>query len=83
MGQKDVVDIYWLLGVDTIDINMHGLVLSKASGVNLAIDREELNFSELAKEFEGETPVGASHSFDYEAFASEMLGRGTKRSHIA
>lgn len=83
LGQRDVVDIYWLLGVDTIDINMHGLALSKASGVNLAIDREEFDFSKVAKEFEGETPMGAPGSFDYEAFASEMLGRGTKRSQIA
>jgi SNF2 family DNA or RNA helicase len=83
LGQKDVVDIFWLLGVDTIDVNMHGLVLSKASGVNLAIDREELDFAELAKEFEGDGTSGAAKTFDYEHFASEMLGRGTKRSHIA
>lgn len=82
LGQKDVVDIYWLIGVDTIDANMHGMVLSKASGVNLAIDREEMDFSEIAKEFKGDSSVAMS-SIDYEEFASEMLGRGTKRSDIA
>lgn len=80
MGQKDIVDIYWMMGLDTIDVNLHGLVLSKISGVNLAVDREELNFEELAKEFEGNGKSGAV--VDYEQFASEMLSRGTKREEI-
>ncbi|WP_419879486.1 DEAD/DEAH box helicase [Brevibacillus centrosporus] len=79
IGQHDVVDIYWLLGVDTIDVNMHGLVLSKASGVNLAIDREALDFAKIAQEFEGDHAAGAGTSLDYEKFAAEMLSRGTKR----
>ncbi|WP_047153371.1 hypothetical protein [Aneurinibacillus tyrosinisolvens] len=80
MGQKDVVDVHWMMGLDTIDVNLHGLVLSKISGVNLAVDRQELNFEELAKEFKG---AGTSATaVDYEKFASEMLSRGTKRSEI-
>lgn len=59
------------------------MVLSKASGVNLAIDRETLDFNEIAKEFKGDSSGGASATFDYEEFASEMLGRGTKREDIA
>ncbi|MFS0558575.1 SNF2-related protein [Brevibacillus sp. 179-C9.3 HS] len=79
IGQRDIVDIHWLLGVDTIDVNMHGLVLSKASGVDLAIDREELDFAKIAQEFEGDRVAGASTAIDYEKFAAEMLSRGTKR----
>ncbi|KIV58563.1 hypothetical protein AM501_05370 [Aneurinibacillus migulanus] len=81
MGQRDAVDIYWLLGLDTIDINMHGLVLSKISGVNLAIDREQLDFKKLAKEFKG-AGNSASTVIDYEEFASQMLARGTKRNEV-
>jgi hypothetical protein len=83
LGQKDVVDIYWLLSLETIDVNLHGLVLSKSSGVSLAIDREELDFNKLAKEFEGDGSHGAATTFDYEKFASDMLSRGNKRSEIA
>ncbi|WP_209810092.1 hypothetical protein [Ammoniphilus resinae] len=60
------------------------MVLSKASGVDLAIDRKELDFSEIAKEFEGDGSSGtAAHAFDYEQFATDMLSRGNKRSEIA
>ncbi|MDQ0255581.1 SNF2 family DNA or RNA helicase [Evansella vedderi] len=83
LGQLDKVDVYWLLGVDTIDVNMHGLVLSKASGVDIAIDRKELDFNELAKEFKGDGVGSGPTAIDYEEFASEMLSRGTKREEIA
>jgi SNF2 family DNA or RNA helicase len=82
LGQKDVVDVHWLLGINTIDVNMHGVVLSKISGVNLAIDRQELDFTELASQFDGDSK-SASHIIDYEEFAREMLKGGTKRNEIA
>lgn len=81
MGQKSVVDIFWLIAEGTIDANMHGLVLSKQSGVDLAIDRKELNFDEIAKEFEGDDSLEAD-DLDYTAFAADMLNRGTKRNAI-
>lgn len=82
LGQKDVVDVHWLLGVGTIDVNMHGVVLSKISGVNMAIDRQELDFGALAHEFEGDSK-SAAHAIDMEQFAREMLKGGTKRADIA
>lgn len=82
LGQRDVVDIWWLLNVGTIDVNMHGLCLSKISGVNLAIDREALDFEEIAEEFEGDA-LAAATSMDMESFAREMLKSGTSRSQIA
>ncbi|HCG4536145.1 TPA: DEAD/DEAH box helicase [Salmonella enterica subsp. enterica serovar Typhi str. AG3] len=78
LGQRDVVDVTWLISVDTIDANMHALVLSKQSSVDLAIDRQELDFEQVAKEFEGQGISGIG-SIDYEAFAKEMLSRGTTR----
>lgn len=81
LGQKDVVDIYWLINSHTIDANIHGLVLSKKSGVDLAVDREELDFSEVAKEFKG-SGVSTPTSFDFESFAADMLKSGTSRSEI-
>lgn len=75
------VDIHWLISVGTIDANMHGLVLSKQSGVDLAIDRKELDFKEIAKEFEGDEGIEPDE-IDYEAFAAEMLSSGTKREEI-
>ncbi|MFS0876702.1 hypothetical protein [Solibacillus isronensis] len=44
----------------------------------MAIDRQELDFAEVAKEFEGQN-VAQSATLDYEAFAREMLSRGTSR----
>ncbi|MFY0520573.1 SNF2-related protein [Lysinibacillus sp. UGB7] len=79
LGQKDVVEITWLISVDTIDANMHSLILSKQSSVDLAIDRKELDFAEVAKEFEGQCVSGVG-SVDYETFAKEMLSRGTSRA---
>lgn len=79
LGQKDVVEVTWLISVDTIDANMHSLILSKQSSVDLAIDRKELNFAEVAKEFEGQGISGVN-GLDYEAFANAMLSRGTSRS---
>ncbi|MED4400254.1 DEAD/DEAH box helicase [Metabacillus fastidiosus] len=81
MGQKSVVDILWLIAEGTIDVNMHGLVLSKQSGVDLAIDREELDFNEIAKEFEGDDSLEMD-GMDYVAFAADMLNRGTKRDEV-
>lgn len=83
-GQQDIVDIYWMIGLDTIDANMHGLVLSKQSGVDLAIDRTELDMDKIAKQFKGDmNNVGSSAStIDYVKFASEMLGRGTLRADV-
>jgi hypothetical protein len=66
------------LGLDTIYINLRGLVLSKISGVNLVVDHESLDFEKIAKEFKNDSRDGAS-VIDYEAFAAEMLARGTKR----
>ncbi|MGF7036073.1 SNF2 family DNA or RNA helicase/DNA-directed RNA polymerase subunit RPC12/RpoP [Paenibacillus mucilaginosus] len=83
LSQKDVVDIHWMLNVGSIDINMHALCLSKVSGVNMAIDREELNFEEIAEEFEGDSLASAAKSMDMEQFAREMLQSGTKRNQIA
>lgn len=77
LGQKDTVDVHWMIAVDTIDSNMHGLVLSKVSGVDLAVDRKELDFQKIASEFEGDSSI--SEDLDYEAFAGEMLARGTSR----
>ncbi|GGG18191.1 DEAD/DEAH box helicase [Paenibacillus abyssi] len=82
LGQKDVVDVHWLMNVGTIDVNMHGLCLSKISGVNLAIDREALNFEEIADEFEGDA-LAAAKSVDMEQFARDMLKSGTSRAQIA
>ncbi|WP_327195617.1 DEAD/DEAH box helicase [Paenibacillus alginolyticus] len=82
LGQRDVVDIWWLMNVGTIDVNMHGLCLSKISGVNLAIDREALDFEEIAEEFEGDA-LAVAKSMDMEQFAREMLKSGTTRSQIA
>jgi SNF2 family DNA or RNA helicase len=82
LGQKDVVDIHWLLNVGTIDVNMHGLCLSKNSGVDLAIDREALDFEQVAEEFEGDA-LAAAKSVDIEEFAREMLKSGTTRKQIA
>lgn len=78
IGQKDAVEIFWLINVDTIDANLHSMILSKQSSVDLAIDRKELDFEEIAKEFEGQN-VANSGSFDYEEFATEMLSRGNSR----
>lgn len=78
LGQRDEVEITWLITIDTIEANIHSLVLSKQSGVDLAIDRQELDFAEVAKEFEGQN-VAQSSTLDYEAFAREMLSRGTSR----
>lgn len=80
ISQKDEVKITWLISVDTIDANMHSLVLSKKSGADLAVDREALDFTEVAKEFDGKL---LSESINYEMFASEMLNRGTKRKDYA
>lgn len=79
IGQKDAVDIFWLINVDTIDANLHSLILSKQSSVDLAIDRKELDFAEIAKEFEGQK-VAHAGNFDYEQFATEMLSRGNSRT---
>lgn len=79
LGQKDVVSIIWLINVDTIDANMHSLVLSKSSSVDLAVDRESLDFQKVAKEFEGQGIAG-SGLMDFETFAEEMLKRGNNRS---
>lgn len=79
LGQTEVVEITWLISVDTIDANMHSLILSKQSSVDLAIDRQELDFAEIAKEFEGQGISGIG-SLDYEEFAKEMLSRGTSRN---
>lgn len=79
LGQKEVVEITWLISVDTIDANMHSLILSKQSSVDLAIDRQELDFAQVAKEFEGQGISGVG-SLDYEEFAKEMLSRGTSRN---
>ncbi|MEK5187194.1 hypothetical protein [Solibacillus sp. FSL W7-1324] len=67
-----------MITIDTIEANMHSLILSKQSGVDMAIDRQELDFAEVAKEFEGQN-VAQSATLDYEAFAREMLSRGTSR----
>jgi hypothetical protein len=82
LGQKDVVDIWWLMNIGTIDVNMHGLCLSKISGVNLAIDRESLDFGEIAEEFEGDA-MAATKLMNMEEFAREMLKSGTTRAQIA
>ncbi|MED3574230.1 DEAD/DEAH box helicase [Cytobacillus praedii] len=81
LGQKFVVDIYWLISVGTIDANMHSLILSKLSGVDLAIDRKELDFSKIAMEFEGDESI-EPEDIDYEAFAAEMLSSGTKSTDV-
>lgn len=83
LGQKDTVEILWLIGVDTIDANMHSLVLSKKSGVDLAIDRKALDFDEIAKEFESDGHLGEDVGVDYQAFATDMLSRGNKREDYA
>lgn len=83
LGQKDEVEIHWTLGANTIDINMHGVVLSKISGVNLAVDHEELNFNDLASEFDGDSLVAATTAIDMEQFAKDMLKCGTNRKDIA
>lgn len=83
LGQRDVVEILWLVGVDTIDANLHALVLSKKSGVDLAIDRSELDFDEISKEFEAGENVELDEGLDYQEFASDMLKRGTTRSDYA
>lgn len=80
LGQKDQVEVSWLIGVDTIDANMHALVLSKQSGVDLAIDREVLDMEKISKEFETDGSVEVEPGVDYLAFASEMLARGNKRA---
>ncbi|WP_257964296.1 DEAD/DEAH box helicase [Bacillus sp. UMB0728] len=80
-GQTSVVDIHWMISVNTIDVNMHGLILSKQSGVDMAIDRQELDFSQVAKEFEGDEGI-EPEDLDYEAFAADMLAAGTKREEI-
>lgn len=80
LGQRDVVEILWLVGVDTIDANLHALVLSKKSGVDLAIDREELDFELISKEFEAGDNVELEPGLDYQEFASDMLKRGTTRA---
>lgn len=82
LGQRDVVDIYWLIATDTIDANMHGLVLSKQSGVDLAIDREELDFEEIAKQFESDETISTG-GIDMESFAANLLERGTKREDVS
>jgi SNF2 family DNA or RNA helicase len=82
LGQRDVVDIHWLLAIDTIDINMHALVLSKLSGVDLAVDRKELDFEAISKKFVGDETLEMDE-LDYETFAAEMLKRGTSRSQIS
>ncbi|WP_066297565.1 DEAD/DEAH box helicase [Bacillus sp. FJAT-29937] len=81
LGQRSIVDIYWLISVGTIDSNMHSLILSKLSGVDLAIDRKELDFSKIAMEFEGDESI-EPENIDYEAFAAEMLSSGTKSSDV-
>ena len=58
---------------------MHALVLSKQSGVDIAIDRQELDFEKIAQEFDGDVASNSSN-VDYQAFAEEMLSRGIKRS---
>jgi len=83
LGQKDEVEIHWTLGSNTIDINMHGVVLSKISGVNLAVDHEELNFNELASEFDGDSLAASTTAIDMEQFAKDMLKCGTNRKDIA
>lgn len=80
LGQKDEVEVSWLIGVDTIDANMHALVLSKQSGVDLAIDRQELDMDKISKEFETDGSVEVEAGVDYLAFASEMLARGNSRA---
>ena len=82
LGQKDVVDIHWLIAIDTIDANMHGLIISKVGGVDLAIDREQFDFKEVAKQFEGKGSERLTTNIDYELFAKQMLGRGTKRVDV-
>ncbi|MGV2885981.1 SNF2-related protein [Paenibacillus taichungensis] len=81
LGQKDEVEVHWTLGINTIDVNMHGVVLSKTSGVNLAVDREGLDFAALANEFEGDTKAAAS-AVDMEQFAKDMLKGGTNRKDV-
>lgn len=78
LTQNDIVDIYWLLNADTIDCNMHALILSKNSGVDAAIDRAAIDMEEISKEFEGDFSLGIS-TLDYEEFAKTMLAAGTKR----
>lgn|GEM_PF-2194663 len=80
LGQKDIVEVTWLIGVDTIDANMHALVLSKQSGVDLAIDRKQLDFEQIASQFESDGKVNVAPGIDYTEFATEMLKRGTTRS---
>lgn len=77
LGQKEAVTITWLINVDTIDANMHALILSKKAGVDLAIDRVEMDFKKLATEFEGNVDHNAG--IDFVAFAEEMLKRGVSR----
>lgn len=79
LGQKDQVEVTWLIGVDTIDANMHALVLSKQAGVDLAIDRNEMDMDQISKEFETDGSVDVQPGIDYLAFASELLSRGNKR----
>ncbi|MNF11749.1 hypothetical protein D3C80_2130330 [compost metagenome] len=69
------------MGINTIDVNMHGVVLSKTSGVNLAVDREGLDFAALANEFQGDTKAAASAT-DMEQFAKDMLKGGTNRKDV-
>lgn len=75
------MEVHWLLGTNTIDVNIHGVVLSKISGVNLAVDRQGLDMSDLAHEFEGDSKT-ASQAVDMEKFAKDMLKGGTKRKEI-
>lgn len=82
LGQTDVVDVYWLITLDTIEVNIHGVILSKDSGVDIAVDKEEIDFEKIAKQFEGEGAAGHPTTFDYEAFATDMLTRGTSREDI-
>lgn len=82
LGQRDEVEVHWTLGINTIDVNMHGVVLSKTSGVNLAVDRQGLDFAALANEFEGDTKA-ASSAIDMEQFAKDMLKGGTSRKAVS
>lgn len=78
LTQKYTVDVWWLMNMDTIDCNIHGLNLSKISGVDKAIDRVELDMKKIAEEFEGDTLLNTT-AIDYESFAVDMLNAGTKR----
>ncbi len=79
-AQKDVVDVHWLLNLDTIDINIHSMILSEASGVMKGIDRQEMDLEAVARTFEGN--VSKSGSVDFHQLANEVLSRGTKRAEV-